>query len=273
MISVVIPVFNRRDLVGRAIRSVQAQKFRDCELIVVDDASEDGTPDRIQEEFGDAVKLLVQPHNKGVSAARNRALVEARGEWLAFLDSDDEWLPGKLGKQVEALRLSGLRICHTNEIWVRNGARVNPHKHHQKFGGDIFLQALPRCCMSPSSIIIHSGVFERIGLFDEALPACEDYELFLRIAYHYKVAYLDEKLLVKYGGHADQLSRAHHAMDRFRVYALDKFLKGTSDLEKEKGDKACAMLIKKAQIVANGARKRENLSLLKEMMQYLDYWE
>lgn len=272
MISVIVPVYNRRELVGRAIRSVQTQNYQDCELLVVDDGSRDGTAEWIQEEFGDALKLLVQPQNKGVSAARNLGITKAQGEWLAFLDSDDEWLPGKLEKQVEALRESGLQICHTDEIWIRNGVRVNPHKHHQKFGGDIFLKALPLCIMSPSSIIVHRQVFERVGLFDETLPACEDYELFLRITCRYEVVFLDEKLMAKYGGHADQLSHTYHAMDRFRVRALDKLLKETPELQDEKRERAQSMLIKKARIVYNGARKRNNRPLFEEMGQYLDYW-
>ena len=273
MISVILPVYNRRDLVGRAIRSVLEQKYVDREVVVVDDGSDDGTAERIQEEFGDTIRLLRKHRNEGVSAARNLAIREARGEWLALLDSDDEWLPQKLQRQVEALAQSKLLICHSDEIWIRNGVRVNPHKHHRKFGGDIFFKALPLCVISPSSIVIHHSVFAHLGLFDELLPACEDYEFFLRVASNYEVAYVDEKLLLKYGGHADQLSRAYVAMDRFRVYALDKLLRAMPKLQQEKRNKARLMLIKKARIVAGGAKKRDNQSLLHEMRQYLDYWE
>ena len=113
MISVVIPVYNRRQVVGRAIRSVLAQTWTGREVIVVDDGSDDGGGDWIRATFGAAVRLLVQPRNRGVSAARNRAMEAARGEWLAFLDSDDEWLPPKLEKQMEALRETRLAVCHT----------------------------------------------------------------------------------------------------------------------------------------------------------------
>ena len=271
-VSVVMPVFNRRELVGRAIHSVLGQTWKDFELIVVDDASDDGTPNCIKEEFGDRLTLLVLPENRGVSAARNRAIEAACGEWLAFLDSDDEWLPQKLERQMAALRESGLKICHSDEIWIRRGVRVNPHKHHQKFGGDIFLKALPLCCMSPSSIIIHRDVFAKVGLFDESLPACEDYEFFLRIVCRYEVAYVEEKLIVKYGGHDDQLSHAYYAMDRFRVYALDRLLGETPELEEEKREAARQMLLKKARIVCNGARKRDNVELLERMETYSERW-
>jgi len=273
MISVIISTYNRQGLVGRAIRSVLAQTCRDFELIVVDDASDDGTPDRVRDEFGDRLRLQVQPENKGVSAARNAGIGAARGEWLAFLDSDDEWLPKKLERQMAALRDSGLKVCHTDEIWIRRGVRVNPHKHHQKYGGDIFLKSLPRCIMSPSAVVIHRDVFGDVGLFDESLPACEDYELFLRIACRYEVVYLEEKLIVKYGGHDDQLSHAHYAMDRFRVYALDRVLREGPELEEEQREAARAMLLKKAYIVHNGARKRDNQELIARMKRYIERWE
>ena len=271
MISVIIPVYNRREVVGRAIRSVLAQTWTEREVIVVDDGSEDGSGDSIRAAFGSSVRLLVQPRNRGVSAARNRAIEAARGEWLAFLDSDDEWLPTKLEKQMEALRATRLAVCHTEEIWIRRGVRVNPRKHHRKTGGDIFLEALPRCIMSPSSILLHRDVLERVGPFDETLPVCEDYDLFLRIAWRYRVAFLEEPLLVKYGGHEDQLSRAYPAMDRFRVRALDKLLQ-SAELSPGRREAARRVLLEKAGIVCNGARKRNNLDLLAEMEPYLERW-
>ncbi len=273
MISVIIPVYNRRQVVGRAIRSVLAQTWTEREVVVVDDCSDDGGPAWIRSQFGAAVRLLVQPRNRGVSAARNRAIEAARGEWLAFLDSDDEWLPPKLEKQMEALRAARLQVCHTDEIWVRRGVRVNPHKHHRKFGGDIFLKALPRCIMSPSSILLHRDVLKHVGCFDETLPVCEDYDLFLRLAWRYRVAFLEEPLLVKYGGHEDQLSRAYFAMDRFRVRALDKLLLQAVDLSPEKREAARLVLLEKARIVCKGAQKRNNHALLEEMEPYLERWQ
>ena len=273
MFSVVIPVYNRRALVGRAIRSVLAQQGADFEVIVVDDASDDGTPEQVREEFGSAVKIVILAENSGVSAARNRGIAAAAGEWIALLDSDDEWLPNKLARQAAALCESGLLICHTDEVWIRNGVRVNPHKHHQKFGGDIFYKALPLCVMSPSSSAIHRRVFADIGMFDESLPACEDYELWLRIACRYEVVYLAEQLIRKYGGHADQLSQAHYAMDRFRVYALDRLLREEPQLAPERVAAAQAMLLRKARIVWRGAVKHDNAELQQQMGDYLARWQ
>ena len=272
MISVIIPVHNRPALVGRAIRSALAQSWSDFSIYVVDDGSTDDTALRVTREFGDKVTLLSFAHNRGVSAARNLGIRESSGEWVAFLDSDDEWMPEKVERQLRALAAAGGMVCHTNERWIRNGVRVNQHKHHKKQGGDIFLQALDLCAMSPSSVVIHRAVLDEVGGFDERLPACEDYELFLRLTSRMPVTYLDEELLVKYGGHPDQLSRAHPAMDRFRVYALDKLLRSGCLVDRDRVDAAKATLVKKANIVLRGARRRKNGELAQSMCSYLECW-
>ncbi len=273
MFSVIIPTYNRRQWVGRAVRSVLAQTFRDWELIVVDDASDDDTVDYVRDEFGSALQLIELEENGGVSAARNRGIEAAQGEFMAFLDSDDEFLPKKLEKQAAALDESALWVCHTDEIWVRDGVRVNPHKHHQKYGGDIFFNALPLCAMSSSCTVIHRRVFAEVGLFDESLPACEDYELWLRIGARYEVVFLAEKLTIKYGGHDDQLSQAHYAMDRFRVYALDKLLSAQPGLAAERREAARQVLLRKARIVCKGANKRGNGELAARMASYIERWQ
>ena len=271
-ISVIIPVYNRRQLIGRAIRSVLAQTYKEYEILVIDDASTDGSAAAVRDEFGNAVRLIEMETNQGVSAARNLAINRAKGEWLAFLDSDDEWLPEKLDRQMWALAETHLQVCHTEEIWIRNGVRVNACKHHKKYGGEIFFRALPLCVMSPSSIVIHRDVFNTIGLFDEQLLACEDYDLFLRLTCRYPVHFLEEPLILKYGGHADQLSRAHIAMDRFRVYALDKILQEEGVLDETKQQAVLQVLLKKAKIVYKGARKHGNSELAQTMESYLERW-
>lgn len=273
LVSVIIPVYNRKELVVRAIRSVLAQTWTDFELIAVDDASQDGTSERIQGEFGEQVRLLVRQQNGGVSAARNSGVSVAGGEWVAFLDADDEWLPEKLEKQLLALRASGLAICHTDEIWIRDGVRVNPPKQYRKQGGDIFARALQVCCMCPSSLVIDRDLLMNVGMFDEGLPVCEDYDLFLRLTAHHQVAYVDDRLVVKYGGHPDQLSRAFPALDRFRVYALDKLLGELAELEAQRREAARQTLLGKARIVLGGARKRNNRELSEMMERYLDRWQ
>jgi len=253
-VSVIIPTHDRRRLLRRALDSVRAQSRPPEQVIVVDDGSRDGTAAMVRREYPD-VELLRQPC-RGVSAARNRGIEHATGDWIALLDSDDEWLPAKLERQLALLRQRPAeRVCHTDEIWIRNGVRVNPGRRHAKRDGDIFRQCLRLCAMSPSSILLHRSVLEDVGLFDESLPACEDYDLWLRITSRYPVALVEEPLVRKYGGHADQLSRRHWGMDRFRVQALQKIL-AAGVLDGGQRDAAQRTLRRKLQILAAGAAKR-----------------
>lgn len=254
-VTVVIPTFNRESVLSRAIRSVLAQTRAPEEIIVVDDGSTDTTVDSVRAGFPEAVILTQE--NLGVSAARNHGIREASGEWIALLDSDDEWVAEKLERQlVELARHPDLRVCHTDEIWIRHHRRVNPKRRHAKYGGRIFQYCLPLCAMSPSSIVIHRSVFEDVGLFDEELPACEDYDLWLRICARYPVLYLDEPLVVKYGGHPDQLSRRVWGLDRFRIRALEKILQ-SNVLDSEDTEAALRILLDKIDIYIAGAEKRE----------------
>lgn len=227
---------------------------------MIDDGSTDATAAMIKTNYP-AVNLLSQK-NMGISAARNTGIKMAKSDWLALLDSDDEWLADKLQQQMQALQENPHYLfCHTNETWVRNGLQVNPRKKHRKYGGHIFRQCLPLCVISPSSAIIHRSVFDKVGLFDETLPVCEDYDMWLRICARYPVLFLDTELLIKYGGHADQLSRKYWGMDRFRISAIEKIL---SDPELSvKNKKAAFNTIKeKLQIVLKGARKHQNHELV-----------
>ncbi|MBX2849500.1 MAG: glycosyltransferase [Acidiferrobacterales bacterium] len=260
-LSVIIPSFNRVAVLGRAIQSVLAQKATniDIEIIVVDDGSTDQTERMVADRFPQVV--YQSQANQGVSAARNRGLAAASHEWIALLDSDDEWLPNKVANQFALLAESELLICHTDEIWIRNGVRVNQMKKHAKQGGWIFANCLPLCAMSPSSMIIHRSVFNQVGNFDESLPACEDYDLWLRITAQFEVVFWPIPAIKKYGGHADQLSRQHWGMDRFRVLALEKIL-SSNTLNADHFQAAHAMLIEKLTILLKGARKHKNKTLI-----------
>jgi len=253
-VSAIIPTYNRAPLLGRALDSVYAQTRPPDEIIVVDDGSSDSTRRMIADHFPQ-VHYLHQ-RNAGVSAARNYGIQAASGDWLAFLDSDDVWLPDKLAMQLARLDDNpDLTVCHSEEIWIRNGRRVNPGNKHRKAGGWIFQMCLPLCAISPSSVLIHHSVLAATGAFDETLPACEDYDLWLRVTSRYPVLFIDRPLIIKYGGHADQLSRAFWGMDRFRIEALEKILaEGHLTAEDERA--ARAMLLKKACIYLQGARKR-----------------
>ena len=260
-ISVIIPTYNRAHCLLRALGSVFNQSFSCFECHVIDDASTDNTSELLSSYPNISVTALSQ--QMGVSAARNVGISQAKGEWLAFLDSDDEWLPAKLSRQVALIEAHPeARWVHTNETWVRSGVRVNPMKKHQKRGGWIYKYCLPRCVVSPSSVLIHRSIFESIGLFDEQLPACEDYDLWLRIAAHYPVLYEETSCLVKYGGHADQLSRQYWGMDRFRVLALMKQLDSGS-LPEDFIAATRAMLMEKLGILIAGATKRQQYEQVK----------
>ena len=253
-VSVVIPTFNRSDLLSRALTSVQRQTFKPLEIIIVDDGSTDETRQMVEKAFPDC-RYLHQP-NGGVSSARNLGIEASRGKWIALLDSDDEWLPEKLANQLQLMTdLPDHPLCHTGEIWVRNGRRVNAMKKHAKSGGWIFSNCLPLCVISPSSSLIKRSLFDEIGLFDESLPACEDYDLWLRVCSRYPVAYLETPQIIKYGGHTDQLSQKFWGMDRFRIRALEKII-GSGTISGEDLTGAASMLVRKARILAKGAGKR-----------------
>lgn len=242
------------------MQSVLRQTHAASEIIVVDDGSTDNTATMLQERYPQV--LLIRTDNKGVSHARNCGLQAARCNWIALLDSDDEWVPNKLESQLAALDSNpDFRICHCNEKWIRNGKRLNQKKKHTKRGGNIFKYCLPLCVISPSAVIIDSSIFEDIGYFNEGLPACEDYDLWLRITAKYPVLYVDEPLVVKYGGHSDQLSQKHWGMDRFRIQALENIVHG-GQLNAVDRNAALAMLVEKLEILIQGAKKRGNQEIV-----------
>jgi glycosyltransferase involved in cell wall biosynthesis len=260
-ISVIIPTWNRAGRLITALESVYAQTRLPTEVIVVDDGSEDDTRSRVLAAFP-GVRYIHQ-QNRGVSSARNTGIRAASGDWIALLDSDDRWLAHKLAQQCRHLESEpSHRVVHCDEIWIRNGIRVNPMKKHVKQGGYIFRHCLPLCAISPSAVLIHRSVFDAVGLFDEELPACEDYDLWLRICARYPVLFTGEALVIKTGGHADQLSRRYWGMDRFRIHALDKLL---SSGVLAPGDYLAARdtLLEKLAILIKGALKHGNEELVR----------
>lgn len=253
-ISVIIPTFNRSAVLRQAMASVLSQKGPSFELIVVDDGSTDDTRQMIAQNYPQ-VRYVYQA-NQGPAAARNRGVDEAQGRWIAFLDSDDRWLPGKLVAQnyfFEAY--PEYRIAQTEEIWIRKGRRVNQMNKHKKKGGHIFEACLPLCLISPSAVMMEKSLFIEAGRFDESYPACEDYELWLRIASRYPVGLIPKPYIEKYGGHADQLSHAFPAMDRFRIRALQTLLM-SGRLSESQALSAWVEFLRKSNIYTQGALKR-----------------
>lgn len=267
-ISVIIPSYNRIHTLIRAIDSVLGQDSPVDEIIVVDDGSNDGTAEQISRLY--PTLRLIQQSNRGVSAARNAGINQACHAWIAFLDSDDSWLPGKISQIRQAQnRLPEFRLFHSDEIWIRNGVRVNAMKKHLKTGGWIFERCLPRCVISPSSVVLHRSLLQSVGLFDESLPACEDYDLWLRVCHQYPVHYIDRPLITKYGGHKDQLSKQYWGIDRFRIHSIHRLLQQG---ELSESDYAVAMstLIGKLEILLKGAKKHRNEKIIAEFMPMLE---
>ena len=271
LISVIIPTFNRSHTLPRALESVLAQSLKPNEIIVVDNNSPDDTKNLITEQYPDVIYMSEK--TPGVSAARNTGIKRASSNWIALLDSDDIWLPPKLETQIQAYRESNqsYRLIHTNEIWYRNGKHINQLKKHQKRGGYIFEHCLSLCCISPSSVLLKRELFDDIGYFDQSLPVCEDYDLWLRVTAQESVLYIKQPLTIKHGGHPDQLSKRFWAMDRFRIQSLEKIIT-TSTLTKKQITETKQMLLKKLNIVVNGAVKRENQELTKKYSEKLNYW-
>jgi glycosyltransferase involved in cell wall biosynthesis len=252
-VSVVIPTFNRGWIIQEAVESVLAQDFDDFEVIVVDDGSTDDTLD-ILDAYKDRIHLLRQD-NKGVSAARNKGISASSGRFIAFLDTDDLWLPGKLSIQMAFFESHPTAlICQTEEFWVRNGVRVNPKHRHKKPSGMIFERSLHLCLVSPSAVMVKRSLLDVIGLFDERLKACEDYDMWLRVSCRYPVYLIDTPLIVKRGGHVDQLS-SMPGLDKYRIMSIQKLMEDNL-FTREQYDAALKVLIQKSFIYANGCRKR-----------------
>ncbi|MBM4328137.1 MAG: glycosyltransferase [Deltaproteobacteria bacterium] len=254
LVSAIIPTHNRASVLERAIGSVFAQTFQDYELIVVDDGSTDSTQDLLAGYQGRLVAL--RQENRGAAAARNLGVRHAGGELVSFLDSDDEWLPEKLRRQIDLFRAGDdTFVCHTDEIWHRDGKNVSQKVKHAKQGGRFFERALELCLISPSSVIISRALLDRVGWFDESLPAAEDYDLWLRLTAFYPVHFVAEPLVIKHGGHEDQLSRVTPAIDRFRIKAILKLL-DRDDLRSDYRQAAIRELARKCEIVASGCEKK-----------------
>ena len=271
-ISIVIPTFNRIGSLPRALDSALNQTYQPSEIIVVDNGSSDGTTKLLRERYP-TIRLLIEK-KLGVSAARNKGIRHSKFQWIALLDSDDAWDKTKLEKQKNALASSQdqFRLVHTDEVWIRNGNKFNQMKKHQKFGGDIFNNCLSLCCISPSSVLINKNIFKEVGYFDESLPVCEDYDLWLKICSQEKILFINQKLTLKYGGHKDQLSKTYWGMDRFRIKSLENLILNYK-LKPDQKINAIKTIVKKLKIIVNGAYKRNNSSIINKYEEKLFYWK
>ena len=255
--SVIIPAYNRKYFLKIAVESVLSQSFQDFELIIVDDGSTDSTKTLIKEylNFSRKIHYLYQ-ENKGPASARNKGIKKAKGEFICFLDSDDRYRINKLEITYEFIKkFPQFKIFHTEEIWYRKGVLLSQKKIHKKPEGFVFKEALRLCCISISTCAIHKSIFSEIGLFDEKMPVCEDYDFWLRATSQYPVKLIPHYLTIKEGGHPDQQSKKFSFLDKYRIYAIIKLLEN-SKLNKEKRKWATEELKRKCEIYIKGALKR-----------------
>jgi glycosyltransferase involved in cell wall biosynthesis len=254
-VSVIIPTYNRARKVARAVASVLYQTHADYELIVVDDGSRDNTGETLS-LFPSRIIRLVHDGNRGVSAARNTGITASGAPLIAFLDSDDYWLPEKLAVQVAFFKAHPKAMaCQTQEIWIRKGLRVNPRKKHLKPSGRIFVPSLKLCLVSPSAVMVRRSLLDEVDLFDEAFPVCEDYDLWLRVSCKYPIHLLNKDLVIKEGGAPDQLSKSLMGMDRFRIKSLVKIIESGCLIARQR-NAALRELRAKCEVYGKGCMKR-----------------
>jgi len=257
-ISVIIPTHNRRAMLREALASVAAQRGGNFdptfEVIVVDDGSIDGTWDDLAARSDNLRAIRTEHH--GPAAARNRGIAMARGRLIAFLDSDDLWMPEKLARQSLFMRNNpDCPISQTGETWMRGSRRVNPGRRHRKRPGDIFIDSLRTCLISPSAAILRRELLDEIGGFDEDMAACEDYDLWLRILTRSEAGLLDGSLVIRRAGHPGQLSATVAALDRFRILALAKLLADAS-LDAARRAAAAEVMAEKCLVYGKGLARR-----------------
>jgi hypothetical protein len=257
-VSVVIPTYNRRELLRRAVSSVLRQELSDLELIVVDDASADGTGEYLLSLAAEDPRLrplLLERHLGAPGAVRNRGVEAAGASLVAFLDSDDRCLPEKLRLQVPFHQAAGVRVSHTREVWLRNGREISQRGQKHRREGDLFAYGLKKCIIGPSTVLLDRELLLEHGGFDESLEVAEDYELWLRITARERVGYLDSELTEKHAGHGDQLSERYGRIEGFRIEALRKVIT-QGLLPDSRAPEARRELSRKLCIYAVGARKR-----------------
>jgi glycosyltransferase involved in cell wall biosynthesis len=254
-ISVIIPTYNRQDFLPKALDSVLEQTHCNFEVIIVDDGSTDGTKDMLR-SYNDKRIRYIFKHNQGPAAARNSGIKAAKFSYIAFLDSDDWFAKEKLEIQLDRMeREPHYPISHTDEIWYRRGKLLNQKKKHHKPGGYIFERCLELCTVSMSTVMIRRELFENIGLFDESLPCCEDYDFWLRASVMSPFLKIDQPLTLKDGGRPDEISVLFRTgMDKYRIKSILSLLENNS-LSSEQRFLAKKELHRKCLIYGNGCIK------------------
>ena len=270
-IDVIVPTYNRARSLTKALDSVLNQTFKDLNLIVVDDGSTDDTLSVLDRYKHLKNVYIYTQDNNGVSSARNLGVKKSQSPWISFLDSDDGWLPEKLELQMSFLQNNPkLRFLHSEEIWVRNGIRVNPKIKHQKSNENIFFRSLDFCLISPSTVVMRRDLFNECGPFDESFLVCEDYDLWIKILAKESIGFLSNYVTIKNGGHDDQLSTKYVAMDYWRIKSLANLIQKEKNLSPEQLIQIKSVLDKKSEVLLRGYIKHKNLDAYNEITSLLN---
>jgi glycosyltransferase involved in cell wall biosynthesis len=200
-VSVILPTYNRAELIGRAIKSILSQTYQDFEIIVVDDGSTDNTEEVVKSFDDKRIKYIVYKRNKGAAIARNVGIKAAMGEYIAFQDSDDEWLPLKLEKQLKVFDVSPAEVgvVYTGFWRIKDKKKIYlPFEWVKQKDGNIHKELIKGNFVSTQTILVKKECFKKSGLFDENLRGLLDWELFIRISNYYNFKYIEEPLLIAY---------------------------------------------------------------------------
>lgn len=222
-VSVVIPAYNRADLLPRALRSAVGQTVAPLEILVVDDASQDDTA-AVAERWSDrGVRLLRNARNMGGAGTRNVGIEAARGDFVAFLDSDDEWLPDKLERQLALFAARGpeVGVVYCGLFVHRDDTGLRVASREPMYRGDVFRHlATGWCPQTTTQFVVRRAALEAVGGFDPEMPSFQDYELWLRLSRHYRFDAVDDPLVVKHEHAGEQIGRAAGP----RLRGLDRIL-------------------------------------------------
>ena len=223
-VSVIIPTYNRAHLIGRAIKSILNQTYQDFELIVVDDCSFDNTEEVVKSFKDERIRYIKHDENRGADAARNTGIKVARGEYIAFQDSDDEWLPEKLEKQMKAFETAPpeVGVVYTGFLRIENDKKIYiPSSWVKHKEGNIHNELLKGNFITTQSIVVRKKCFEKTGMFDERLPRLQDWELVIRLSKYYDFKCVDEPLMISYYT-SDSISANQNALITAKKLILRK---------------------------------------------------
>lgn len=247
-VSVILPTYNRAHVVGRAIRSVLEQTYEDFELIVVDDGSTDGTEEVVRSFDDPRIRYIRHAQNRGGAAARNTGIRAARGEYIAFQDSDDEWLPEKLEKQMRIFENSSpdVGVVYTAFYLNKNNMKIRiPSSKITITDGNIHCELLKGNFVSTPTAVIRKNCFERAGMFDECLPRFQDWELFIRLSSLYLFRYIDEVLVNAFysldsiSANNDALLKAYNLILDKHIYSFRKDISALAEIQYNIGNHLC----------------------------------